>query len=144
MSAFKTVLDAIVAALNTAPAVADGRIVTNPEVPMPAEHASDVLVTIDSIDGEQITVGGNPMAWQVRYGLTTRARGATALAVADALLDAVFARIQATAAPAGVEGWMIAPDVRTRYGFADTELVSMSMTLDVRLRTQPGTLTLAT
>lgn len=141
MSAFKTVLDALTAALGTPPAVAGGRIFTNPETPMPAEHATSVVVTIDDVQGEQLVVGAGPMLWQVRYGLTARAR---ALAEADTLLAAVFARIQSTAAPAGVEGWAIAPNVQTRYGYADTELVSMTLTLDVRLRTQPGTLTLAT
>jgi hypothetical protein len=144
VSAIKVVLDAIVTALNNAPAIAGGRIRTNPEVPMPAEHASDVVVTIDSCEADGITVAGNPLTWTVRYGLQARARGDTALATADTLMSGVFARIQATAAPAGVEGWFIAPVMQTRYGYADTEVVSMFMTLDVRLRTQPGTLTLAT
>lgn len=144
MSAFADVLDAIVAGLQSAPAIAGGRIRTNPEVPLPAEHASDVVVWLDDVQGEQIVIGDSPLLWQARYMLQARARGATAFADADALIAEVYARIEDTAAPAGVEGWFITPALSPRYGFADTEAVTISLGLDVRLRTLAGTLTTGT
>jgi hypothetical protein len=146
VSAFKVVQDALVAALLLAPQITGARVYLGRARPMPAEHASDINISIESISGEQFAVTSGPVLWSVIYGLELRVRGSAsvdAMAALDPVLDAAYARIVATAPPAGVEGWVITPRARIDIEEADTPIASMTLALDVQLRTQAGTLTLA-
>lgn len=146
-TAFKTVQDALQTALLQAPQITGARVYQGRARPMPAEHASDISVSLESIGGEQFAIGAGPVLWEVVYGVEIRARGTAsvdAVAAVDPLLEAVYARINATAAPAGVEAWVLAPRVRVDVEEADTPIASLQMALNVRLRTQAGTLALAT
>ena len=146
MSAFKTVQDALVAALLLAPQITGSRVYAGRARPMPEEHASDINVSIESISGQQMTVTGGPVLWSVVYGLELRARGTAsvdAMAALDPVLDAAYARIVATEPPAGVNGWVLTPRARIDIEEAATPIASMTLALDVQLRTDAGTLTLA-
>ena len=145
-SAFKVVQDAIQTVLLQAPQITGARVYTGRARPMPAEHASDISISLESMAGQQFAIGAGPVLWTVIYGLDIRARGTAsvdAVAAVDPLLESVYARILATATPAGVEGWAIEPRIRVDVEDADTPIASLQLALNVRLRTAPGTLTLA-
>ena len=145
-TAFKTVQDALVAALLAAPQITGARVYAGRARPMPEEHASDINVSIESLTGQQFAVSGGPVLWEAIYGLEIRARGTAsvdAVAAVDPLLEALYARILATATPAGVEGWAITPRIREDVEEAGSPIASLQLALNVRLRTQSGSLALA-
>ena len=145
-TAFKTVQDAIQTALLEAPQITGARVYTGRARPMPEEHTSDISVSLESMTGQQFALGSGPVLWEVIYGLEIRARGTAAVdavAAVDPLLESLYARILATATPAGVEGWAITPRIRVDVDETSTPIASLQLALNVRLRTEPGTLTLA-
>jgi hypothetical protein len=145
-TAFKTVQDAIQAALLQAPQITGARVYTGRARPMAEEHANDISVSLESMTGQQFALGSGPVLWEVVYGLEIRARGSSsvdAVAAVDPLLEDLYERILATATPAGVEGWAITPRIRVDVDEASTPIASLQLGLNVRLRTEPGTLTLA-
>lgn len=145
-TAFKTVQDAIAAALLEAPQITGARVYTGRARPMPEEHTSDISVSLESMTGQQFALGSGPVLWEVIYGLEIRARGTAAVdavAAVDPLLESLYARILATATPAGVEGWAITPRIRVDVDETSTPIASLQLALNVRLRTEANTLTLA-
>jgi hypothetical protein len=113
---------------------------------MPLEHESDIAVTIESINGADVALTSHPKDWEVTYGVEIRARGnasVDAIAALDPLLEAVFARVLQTPAPAGVMGWVLEPRIRVDVEEAATPIGVMQLALNVRLRTQPASLLLA-
>lgn len=144
-TAFKTVNDAIVALLVQAPAVAGGRVYAGRARPLPTEHASSVNVSLEAINGQQFAIGDGPVDWSVTYGIEIRARGAVntdAIAAVDPVLEAVYARIGAAAAPPGVSGWFLDARIRLDVEEADAPIASLQLALTVQLRTQAGSLAL--
>lgn len=144
-TAFKTVLDAITAALAQAPAVAGGRIHAGRDRPLPEEHASDVALDGDSADGEQFALTAGPVNWRMTVPLQLRARGSStthARDAVDALLEAAFARLAATAPPAGVSGWVLSTRYRCDFDEAAQPVAVMQLAVTVELRTAPGSLAL--
>lgn len=145
-TAFKTVQDAIVAALTTPATIVGTRVYAGRARPMPAEHDSDINISIESIGGQQFAVGAGPVDWQVIYGVDIRARGSATtdgMDAVDPLLEAAYARLLATAPPAGVMGWVLQPRARLDVEEAATPVASLQLALNVQLRTQPGSLALA-
>ena len=145
-TAFKTVQDALVAALTTPATIAGGRVVAGRARPLPLEHDSDIAVTIESISGEDVALTSHPKDWLVVYGVEIRARGTASLdavAALDPMLEAVFARVLQTPAPAGVMGWVLEPRIRLDVEEAATPIGVAQLALNVRLRTQPASLLLA-
>lgn len=145
-TAFRTVQSAIVTALLTPANIVGSRVYAGRDRPLPTEHDSDIQVFIGSFRGEEFALTGGPMQWSMRYGLQIRARGGSgtdAEAAVDTVLEAAFARLKATAPPAGVEGWVIDVDGRIEVQDVDTPIGTLALSLGVRLRTQPGSLTLA-
>lgn len=145
-TAFKTVQDAIVAALLTYPPIVGDRVTAGRARPMPAEHDNSIAVSIESIGGQQFAIGSGPVDWEVIYGVEIRARGSSAtdgLAALDPVLEAAYARLVATPPPAGVMGWVLQPRARIDVEEAATPVASLQLALNVQLRTQPGSLALA-
>ena len=145
-TAFKTVQDAIVTALVTPATIVGTRVVPGRARPMPVEHASDIAVSIESIDGADIAFTAAPKDWQIVYGVEIRARGSSStdgVAALDPILAAAYARLQTTAPPAGVLGWILQPRIRVQVEEAATPIASMLLSINVRLRTQALRLTLA-
>jgi hypothetical protein len=145
-TAFKTVQDALVAALVTPATIVGLRVVAGRARPMPAEHDSDIAISIESVQGEDFTLTAQPQDWAVVYGVEIRARGSVsvdAIAALDPLLEAVYARIKSTPAPAGVMGWVLEPRLRFEVEEAATPIGTLQLALNVRMRTQPGSLALA-
>lgn len=145
-TAFKTVQDAIVAALLTPPTIVGSRVDAGRARPMPAEHDDSIAISIESIGGRQFAVGNGPVDWEVVYGVEIRARGNSAtdgMAAIDPLLEATYARLLATTPPPGVMGWVLTPRARIDVEEAATPVASLQLALNVQLRTQPGSLALA-
>lgn len=145
-TAFKTVQDAIVAALTTPATIVGDRVYAGRARPMPLEHDSDINVSVESIGGQQFAVGNGPVEWNVVYGIEIRARGSSTtdgMAAIDPLLEAAYARLLAAAPPVGVMGWVLQPRARLDVEEAATPIASMQLALNVQMRTQPGSLALA-
>lgn len=145
-TAFKTVQDALVAALVTPATIVGLRVVAGRARPMPAEHDNDIAISIESVQGEDFALTAQPQDWAVVYGVEIRARGSAtvdAVSALDPLLEAVYARIKATPAPAGVMGWVLEPRLRFEVEEAATPIGTLQLALNVRMRTQPGSLALA-
>jgi hypothetical protein len=145
-TAFKTVQDALVAALLTPPDIVGPRVAAGRARPMPQEHDSDIAISIENISGEDVTLTSHPKDWSVIYGVEIRARGSAtvdAVAALDPLLEAAFARLMQTAPPAGVMGWVLEPRIRVDVEEAGTPVGVMQLALNVRMRTQPASLLLA-
>lgn len=145
-TAFKTVQDALVAALLTPANIVGTRVVPGRARPMPAEHDSDIAISIERIGGRDIALTGAPQDWDVTYGVEIRARGSAsvdAVAALDPLLEAVYARLMATLPPAGVQGWVLQPSISVDVEEAATPIGSLRVALNVRMRTQPASLALA-
>ena len=146
-TAFKTVQDALVAALLTPPTIVGTRVSSGRARPLPAEHENGLYVSIESISGQAVVIGGAPMDWDVVYGLEIRCRGSAgvdAMAALDPLLEAAYTRLLATQPPTGVIGWAITPRVRIDIEEAATPIASLQLAMNVSLRTQSASLALAT
>jgi hypothetical protein len=144
-TAFDVIRDAIVAALTTPTAIADD-VRAARDFPMPAEHASGLLVRIGPFEGDAYAITGGPMLWRARFGLEIRARvaGATdAEALVLGIFSAVFTRLSATTPPAGVEAWMVSVGGRIELSEAENPIATLLLTLSASFRTQPGSLALA-
>lgn len=146
-TAFKTVQDAIVAALITPATIVSSRVAASRERPLAAEHANDIVVSIESCAGDALTLDGDQMQWDVVYGIEIRARGTAttdAVAVADPVLQAAYARLHAATPPTGCDEW--APDAQIRWDTDEeaTHLASVRFSFHAQVRTQPHSLLLAT
>ncbi len=144
-TAFKTVQDALVTLLQT-PAIVAGAVRAGRALPLPEGVASDIAVSLEALTGQAIALTGAPQDWGVTYAIAMRARGSAsvdAMAAVDPIFETVYARVATGAAPAGVQGWVLQPRVLMDVEEADTPVARMALFLDVRLRTQPGSLALA-
>lgn len=145
-TAFKAVQDALVAALVTPATIVGTRVVAGRARPMPEEHANDIAVSVERISGFDLALSSAPQDWDVTYGVEMRARGSDsvdAVSALDPLLEAVYSRLMTTAPPAGVLGWMLQPQIRVEVEEASTPIGTMQLVLNVMLRTQAQSLTLA-
>jgi hypothetical protein len=145
-TAFKTIVDQVVALLLQAPQITGSRVYSGRVRPMPTEHASDISVSIERSAGEQFAIGGGPVRWDVMVMVVIRARGAAAtdaMAAVDPLLEAAYARLAQASAPAGVEGWAVRVQPAIDIDEADTPVAAVALQLSIQFRTQPGTLALA-
>lgn len=145
-TAFITLLEDLKDALLQAPAVAGARVYTGRARLLPQDHASSVNITLEGMNGQQAFVGVGPVDWDVTYGIEIRARGSATVSATDALdpiFEAAYARIAGLTARPGVMGWVLQPRVRLDVEEADTPIASLQLALNVRLRTQAGSLALA-
>ncbi|MDP3651051.1 MAG: hypothetical protein Q8R67_05140 [Rhodoferax sp.] len=95
-SVHMTVRDALIAALQAAPALAGGRIVGNRRRPMAAEHATQIYVYLEESLGTRETIGTTDWRTRIRVECLARASaGVSAEDAADALGVGVFARVMA-------------------------------------------------
>jgi hypothetical protein len=144
-TAFKTLADTVLAALQAAPAVAGGRISLGRDMSTALDQASDINITLQLQDGEPFALSAGPTDWSVDVGVEVRARGSDtldALAAIDPLIELVYARITAMALPAGITG-LLAFRGRLDVQEAATPVAAWQMQLTVGLRTAPGSLALA-
>jgi hypothetical protein len=95
-SAHMAVRDALIAALQAAPALAGGRIVGNRRRPMAAEHAAQIYVYLEESTGTRDTIGTTDWHTRIRVECLARSNaGVSAEDAADALGVAAFARVMA-------------------------------------------------
>ena len=134
MSAFLDLVAAAEAALLASPALAGGHVYQGRERPMPQNVPQQIDIHRANSTGRQMTLNGLVTRWDTAIGLRLRARAAAGTdgnTAADALLVAVFQRLQATAPPAGVPRWALDPSVRWEVDEADTTLVEAQLVLRV-------------
>lgn len=144
-TAFKTVQDALVTLLQT-PAIVTGAVRAGRALPLPQDQTSDIAVSLEALAGQDISLTGAPKDWGVTYAIAMRARGSAtvdAMQALDPIFETVYARVATGAPPAGVMGWVLQPRVVMDVEEGDTPIGRMALFLDVRLRTQPGSLALA-
>ncbi len=141
-TAFTTVQAAMLAALQAAPALADGRISTNRLRAIPVNQATAIVLRLDQTAGAEVVLGH--IDWQTTYVVECYARAATgsdpALAV-DALLTDAWARL------AGMDGGAIGADISLQpqidwqYDDADTPVVCAVIRINAQHRTAANSIT---
>lgn len=144
-TAFKTLIDTVLAALQESPAVAGGRIAVGRDTTTALDQVSDINITLQVQDGQPFTLTAGPTEWSVDIGVEIRARGTDtidALAAIDPIMEQVYARLTAMALPAGVTG------VQAFRGQLDvqeaaTPVATWQFLSTLSLRTAPGSLALA-
>lgn len=144
-TAFKTIVDAVQAAMLAAPAVAGGRVAVGRDNTTALDQASDVNITLQAQGGEPFALTGGPTDWTVDLGIEVRARGSdsvNALSAIDPLLELVYARLQAITWPAGVMG---IGGIRGQLDVqeAATPIAAWQVLQTITFRTAPGSLALA-
>lgn len=90
------VRDAIIAALQQAPALAGGRIVGNRRRPMAEQHPSQIYVYLEESEPSVSTIGTTD--WRTRIRIECAARSAAGMPsedACDALAVSVFGRVMA-------------------------------------------------
>lgn len=133
-SAFLDLVAAAKAALLASPPLAGGHVYQGRERPMPQNVAQQIDIHLSNSTGRPMTLNGAVTRWDTAIGLRLRARAAAGSdgdTAADALLVAVFQRLQAVPPPAGVPRWALDPSVRWEVDEADTTLVEAQLVLRV-------------
>jgi hypothetical protein len=144
-TAFKTLVDTVLAALQESPAVAGGRIAVGRDTTAALDQASDINLTLQVQDGQPFALTSGPVDWSVDIGVEIRARGTDtvdALAAIDPIMEQVYARLTAMALPAGITG-LQAFRGQLDVQEAATPVAAWQFQLTVSLRTAPGSLALA-
>lgn len=145
-SAFLTVRDAIVTALLDTPQIVGSRVRAGRGRSLPQTDDNDIAVFVESCSGQDFAIGGGPKDWAVTYGVRIRARGSSTVdaeTACDALLEDVYERLEATAAPNGVEAFNLEARIDTDTEEADTPIGVCTLYMTALMRTQAGALTLA-
>ena len=99
MSAHLAIQQAIVAALNAAPALAGGNVKANATRPVASANAQAIVVRLAQTRAATPQLLGGPYDWTTRYEVECLARAASGaadpVAAVDTLLEAVWARLSA-------------------------------------------------
>lgn len=132
--------DAIVAALQTAPALAGGRITRGRAVPMQLSAGTALFVRLANASGRPFTVKGDVIQWRTVVAVECAARASAAQdahSAVDDLLQDVYARI-ATAPPAdGSWQWDGEPEIHWQIDEADTTVGIAALILPIAHLTGP-------
>ena len=133
MSAFSTIVGAIVTLLNGAPAVAGGRITRASERDVTQTATTSIAVRIESASPERIVI--KSLDWSSTIAIDIYARGNNPDSVADAILADVYARIMADPTLAGTVIDCRPADISWDYAQADTDLCVCTPRFEVQHRT---------
>lgn len=144
MTAQLQIQQALVAALQSAPAVAGGRIYTNPvrEVTVTAPNA--VAISLQRSAGQSPSMGVTD--WRTTYQVDCMARTAAAsaepAAAIDALLSDVYARLSAlgTSAGLGLIDLAVEPAIAWDYADGATPIATATLLLTATHRTATSNL----
>ena len=142
-TAFATVAAALLAALNTAPALAGGRISANRMRPIPAGQNTAIVLRLDASEGAEFTLGVTD--WQTRFAVECYARAsasADAAAAVDALLFDAWARLCSLDFSALGASVSMAPKVDWQYD--DTDSPTVCAVIHLVAQHQTTTASLAT
>lgn len=133
MSAFSTIVGAVVTLLNTAPAVAGGRITRASERDVAQSADTAVVVRMESATPERIVI--KALDWSSVIAIDIYGRGADPDSVTDPILAAVYARIMADPTLAGTVIDCRPEPVSWDYAAADTDLCVCTARFAVQHRT---------
>ena len=133
MSAFSDIVGAVVTLLNTAPAVAGGRITRASERDVAQSSATAVAVRIESAEPERIVI--KSLDWASVIAIDIYARGASPDSVADPILALVYARIMADPTLTGTVIDCQPQGISWDYSAADTDLCVCTARFAVQHRT---------
>lgn len=145
MSVFLSLADAVIAALQQAPAAAGGRIVRGRDIPLPIEHDSGVAVNLLRSRGEAVGLYGPARQWQTDVGVQLSARaaaGGDAEAAIDPLLMAAYERLAGLAPPAGsgVHSVTLDPSITWEVDEGDRPVVTATLVVSINHLTTTATL----
>ena len=138
---FATVQAALLAALQSAPALAGGNISANRLRPLPAGQAGAIALRLDQAAGDTAVLG--MIDWQTTYALECYARADAAAdpaAAVDALLAAAWARIAALDYSATGADVTISPAIDWQYDADATPMVCAVIRITAQHRTTLTTL----
>lgn len=144
--------DAIVAALLSPVALADGRVWPNRLRPLPAGQSSAVVVRLVASQADPDPPLGSPLDWRSFYSIECLARAAAAnadpVAALDPLLSDTYARLSAPAlttalSALGVMDSRMEPSIRWDVDEAEQPVASASFRFVVHHRTASDSLIVA-
>ena len=142
-TAFQIILDGVIAALVSTPALADGRVFANRLRPLPVGVCTAIVLRLEHSAANETVLGAND--WDSAYVVECYARGTVSndpAAAVDALLGDAWARLAGLdAATLGATSIAINPAINWQYDEADGPVVCASIRLQVQLRTPVATLT---
>jgi hypothetical protein len=134
VTAFLTITDAVLAALQTAPALAGGRVYRGRHFTMQAADSSAIEI---STVGHQATGGGmdgSTLQWQTTLAVLIKARaaaGVDAEAALDPLIADVWARLSGITPPTGAQRITLDPAIQ--IDFEETERTVATAALALRV-----------
>lgn len=141
-TAFSAAQAVLLAALSAAPALAGGRISTNPTRALPANHSTAIVLRLDKTAAIETALGA--LDWDTDYLVEVYARGTTGadpVAAVDSLLYDVWARL-GSLTDAQIGGSLrMKPAIDWQYDGAETPLICAVLRLTVRHRTATANLT---
>lgn len=132
--------DTIVAVLQTAPALAGGRITRGRAVPMQLGAGTALFVRLVKSAGRPLTVKGDVIQWGTVVAVECAARASAAQdahSAVDDLLQAVYARIAAAAPTDGTWQWDSDPEIHWQIDEADTTVGVATLILPITHLTGP-------
>jgi hypothetical protein len=134
MTAFADLGAAVRDIMLTPTPLAGGNVRRGRRVPVPANVAEAIDVHVQRSTGDNAQLDGALLQWETLVGIDLYARAAAAgdgEAAIDPLLQAVFARINNTPAPAGAIAWALQPAIQWDVDEADQTLVQASLALRI-------------
>ncbi len=136
-------LDALLAALPGAPALAGGRIYANRLRPLSAGQNTALIVRLDNSTAQEVVLGA--LDWNSKFSIECYARGATGSDAADAvdtLLSDAWARLASVdAAALGAIAITVDPAIEWQFDDGETPVTCAIISVGVQHRTPFATLT---
>lgn len=136
MTAFATILGAIVTKLNAAPAVSS-QIYRARLKPIAAQHDDAVVIRIEGGAGERFAILGGPTDWDTTINIECYARSVTLTAdeAVDQLLGKVWARLASDTSLGGLVMYLHQAELNYDFAAAADDMSCVTLTLKVMHRT---------
>lgn len=147
MTAFLALRDTVRAQLQAIPALSSGRVTTDPGEVLAVDDLDDVVVAVETAQGERLFTGRQALEWVTDISVMCRARAASgqdAFTRADQILAAAWARLQALPPPPGVTDMQLQTTLVFTDEMAETGVAGIGFTVRFSHRTQPLNLEAAT
>lgn len=144
-TAFDDVLGAVMAALQSAPALAGGNIVENDDGPLDAADSARIVVRLTRARGELGAIRGAPVDWESEVEIECQAGAASGVRAAlNELVGGAYARIAADPTLGGlVLQIALDPEIVWDYQIAERELGRALLTAKAQHRTAEANLNTA-
>lgn len=142
MTAFNTIVGAIVAALQAATPVSN-QVYRARMRPVAAQFTDAVVVRIANAQAQRFDIGGAPVDFTTNIAIECYARSATLApdVAVDALLAAAYARLMADTSLGGLVMDLNLTEINYDFDAEAEQLACATLTLEVRHRVSSTTLT---